>query len=130
MGKRIIIIDDNPHVRESLGEVLRSQQFDVRIAENGSQGLEFQRESQADLIISDMCMPDKSGIQTIDEIKQEFPSVHVIAISGGPGSEVATGFEVYDQMLNAAKSVGADTTLTKPIRAQALLDAVNELLDD
>lgn len=75
-----------------------------------------------------MCMPQKSGIEIIEELAHEFPDLKIIAISGGPGSESVTGFTVFEQMLEAALKVGAAVTLTKPVRANVLIENIEALL--
>jgi CheY-like chemotaxis protein len=130
MSKRILIIDDNPVIREVLCEMLGDAEYDVLDAPSGDAGIALQRENLADLVLCDMCMPHKSGIQTIEEIRGAFPEIPIIAISGGPGSEAQVGFTVFEKMLDAALRVGADLTMVKPIRSAELLDTVERLLAD
>ena len=74
-------------------------------------------------------MPEKSGIDTIQELRQQDPALKIIAISGGPGSDAQTRFTVFQQMLDAALQVGANQTLTKPFPNKTLLDAIDSHLN-
>jgi len=76
-----------------------------------------------DLIITDIVMPKKEGIETIVELRRDFPEVKIIAMSGGGN----LGPDTYLQM---AKGLGAMRTLTKPIKREDFLKAVWELLDE
>ena len=89
------------------------------------------REEQSDIIITDIIMPGKDGVDAIKEIRGEFPDVKIIAISGGgklnplhyqPEAISTTAY------LNAADSAGADLSLTKPFDKKQLLAAIRQLL--
>jgi YesN/AraC family two-component response regulator len=90
-------------------------------AANGKIGMHLQRENLVDLVITDLSMPEKDGIETIRELRRDFPDVKIIAISGG-GRAGADGY------LSVAKTIGANRTLSKPFDLKKLLDAVAELI--
>jgi len=119
---RILIIDDEELFRNMLRQMLEQAGHKVTEAPEGGQGIEAYRKEPTDLVITDIFMPEKEGISTIQELKQEFPSVKVIAVTGG--GKKNCGFEY----LSFAENVGADKTLNKPFERQELLDAVDELL--
>jgi CheY-like chemotaxis protein len=118
----ILIIDDDDQFRTMLRHLLERNGYEVTEASGGKEGIKLYRESPADLIITDLIMPDKDGIETIQELKKDFPDIKIIAISGGG----RLGPQDY---LNLAKMLGARLTLTKPIELPELLKAIEELLE-
>jgi CheY-like chemotaxis protein len=120
---RILVIDDDEQVLDMLYESLTREGYDVLRASNGEQGLRLYREEPVDLIITDIIMPEKEGIETIIELRQDFPDVKIIAISGGG----RIGTKDYLQM---AKIFGVQRTFTKPVAREQLLDAISELLKE
>ncbi len=118
---RILIVDDDPHVRQMLERVLRKAGHDVETAENGQEALQVHRERPADMIVTDIIMPEKEGLETITELRKSFPAVRIIAISGGGRIGPA-------QYLKMAEILGADRTFSKPFNPSELIAAVEELL--
>ena len=119
---RILIIDDDPQFRKTLFAILTKANYDVFQAENGIEGLRILSDNACDLVISDIFMPEKEGIETISEIRAVYPDMKIIAISGGmPFS--STDF------LGIAEKLGADITIQKPFEREAILQAVSGLLE-
>lgn len=118
---KILIIDDEPHVRESLGAVLAAAGYEVCLAADGLQGLGRHAEFRPDIVITDIIMPQMEGIGTISELRRRDPTLPIIAMSGGN----SFGGLSY---LQAAWNLGARRTLTKPIAPAELLAAIRELL--
>ncbi|NOQ87627.1 MAG: response regulator [Gammaproteobacteria bacterium] len=126
----ILIIDDEEDIRDALQMVLESAGHDVKVASNGNDAVELQREEPADLIITDIIMPGKDGVDTIKEIRQEFPGIRIIAISGGGGvqpTEYVPEAITTTAYLAAAKEAGADMVFTKPFERKDLIQAVDDL---
>jgi CheY-like chemotaxis protein len=126
----ILIIDDEEDIRDALQMVLESAGHDVKVASNGNEAVELQRGEPADLIITDIIMPGKDGVDTIKEIRQEFPGIRIIAISGGGGvlpNEYVPDAITTTAYLAAAKEAGADMVFTKPFERKDLIQAVDEL---
>jgi len=121
--KRILIIDDNDQLRSLLREILELGNYVVTEAPNGDIGARLFRQQPADLVITDIFMPEKEGLETIRELRRDFPDVKIIAISGG-GSRGALGY------LPTAKKLGAHRTFIKPFEMLELLAAVHELLGE
>ncbi|MBL7178351.1 MAG: response regulator [Desulfobacteraceae bacterium] len=119
---RILIIDDDPQILNMLGQTLEREGYEVIGAPDGKEGLRLYRENPTDLIIADLIMPEKEGIETIMELRRDFPDVKIIAISGG-------GRLDPEQYLSMAKSFGAQYTFAKPVAREELLNAVRELLE-
>ena len=120
---RILVIEDDFRVRTVIRKMLEKEKHEVVEAPNGEAGMNLYREKSADLIITDILMPDKEGIETIIELRRDFPKVKIIAISGG--GRIGPG-----DYLSLAKKVGATTTLLKPFSRQELIETVREQLSD
>lgn len=119
---RILVIEDNPDVRALIADALETAGHSVAQAADGEAGLAAQRAAPADLVISDIIMPEKEGIETIRDLKLEFPALRIIAITGGDSRLSASN------LLFTARTFGADTVLTKPFSADDLLKAVDASL--
>jgi DNA-binding NtrC family response regulator len=120
---RILIIDDESQIRSMLRLMLERVGYEVAEAPDGIEGIRQYRENPADLIITDLIMPNKDGIGMIIDLKKEFPKVKIIAMSGG-------GVNRPEGYLDGAKKLGATRTLTKPIDRDQMLKAVKETLSD
>lgn len=118
---RILLIDDDDQLRTGLRQLLESAGYTVGEARNGYEGLQSYRQAPADVVITDILMPEQEGIQTIQQLLQHNPTIMIIAISGGI-PQANTDF------LDAALLFGAQQTLRKPFRQQELLDAVETVL--
>jgi DNA-binding response OmpR family regulator len=120
---RILIIDDEDQPRRMLQQVLTRAGYEVIEARNGNEGLQYFRTRPTDLIITDILMPEKEGLETIIDIRREFPAVKIIAMSGG-------GRTGNLNFLEVAKRLGAQHTLQKPFELQEILGAVRDLLQE
>jgi len=118
----ILIIEDDDQIRTMLQQVLDEEGYDVMEARDGREGTRMCREKSPDLVITDMVMPKKDGMETIVDLRMEFPDVKIIAISGGG----RVGPETY---LEIAKGFGAEAIFTKPFMIRELLDSIKRLLD-
>ncbi len=119
--KRILIIDDDEDIRDILREVMESAGYHADIAEDGTRGMRLQKQEPYHLIITDIIMPGKEGIETILELKSNFRDLKIIAISGG-------GRISGDDYLNIARKIGADRVLTKPFSNNEIVEQVRELI--
>ncbi len=117
----ILIIDDEPQIRSMIRLILERDGYVVMEANDGLEGIQRFRETPADLVITDLIMPNKDGIGMIIELKKEFPDLKVIAMSGG-------GLNKPEGYLLGAKKLGASCTLAKPINRQELLRVVRDTL--
>ena len=119
---QILIIDDEEPIRIVFRDILERAGHEVEDAADGEQGIIVQRDNPADIIITDIIMPGKEGLKTIMELRREFPSVPIIAISGG-------GQIPAEEYLYLARRFGAAYTFIKPISPQELLAAVTSIID-
>jgi DNA-binding response OmpR family regulator len=122
MVKNIIIVDDEEQIRTMLRLMLEREGYSIREAANGDIALKLYSEEPADLIITDIIMPDKEGLGTILEFKNNYPDVSIFAMSGG-------GRNSPDQYLHMAKSFGVKRVFRKPFSREELLKAIRELSD-
>jgi CheY-like chemotaxis protein len=118
---RILIIDDEPQIRKMLQDLFEEEGYDVLTAEDGELGLRLYRQQSIDLIITDLIMPEKEGIEVIREIRKDNPDTKIIAISGGG----RIGPQSY---LTFAQKFGAQFVFKKPVESNELLNAVSILL--
>jgi DNA-binding response OmpR family regulator len=120
--KIILVIDDDEDVRSCIRNILEHSGYSVLEAENGKVGIDICRHNPVDLVIVDLFMPEKEGIETIIELRKEYADLKILAISGGiPGYGP-------DHFLHIAQKLGADGTLDKPFNMQQLLSKVENLL--
>jgi CheY-like chemotaxis protein len=117
----ILIIDDDDSLRASLCRTLRKEGYTIFEASDGRQGMKQLEHSPVDVILLDMFMPDKDGLETIMELRRTHPGSRIIAMSGG-------GFKGKVDVLHVAKKLGVRRTLAKPFTREQLLDALREEL--
>lgn len=118
----ILVVDDEPYVREFLRESLSESGHQVIEAQNGKAGLRLFRQHRPELVITDLFMPEQEGIQTIRQLRAEAAEdVRIIAISGG-------GTYGFVEALDGLQALGADRTLQKPFRERELLSVVSQTL--
>ena len=116
--RRILLVDDDPDVRRSLENALTKAGYEVVSAVNGAEAIRQWRDIHGgDLVILDMFMPEKDGLETIVELRKHSPRVPIIAISGG-------GTTGRLDILDDAKLLGAIETFEKPFSIHALLAMV------
>lgn len=119
----ILIIDDDPPTRRMLRQVLEREGYDVIEARDGREGLQYYRAAPTDLIITDLLMPEKEGLETIMELRRDFPRARIIAISGGTKLGRLN-------FLAMAQKLGAQYTLQKPFSLQEMVEIVQKALHD
>jgi CheY-like chemotaxis protein len=116
----VCVIDDDDLVRQTICGVLNNAGFSTVEASDGDIGLQVVRRSNPAVVVTDILMPNREGIETILLLKAEFPNIGVLAISGSYAPESA----LY---LESAKTLGADDCLAKPFRADELVKRVTRL---
>ncbi len=118
---RILVVDDDPISRQVLKAMLEKEGHLVTEAEDGVKAVKGYDRNLIDLVITDIFMPEKEGVQTVRELMKENPEIKIIAVSGGSSSAN------YDS-LDWIKMFGVKYTFTKPFNAKAILAAVDDLL--
>ena len=116
---RILIIDDDATLRTILGHALKEAGHEVILAADGREGIKQHRAVPADLIITDLFMPEQEGLETIRQLRKEFPEIAIIAMSG---------IDPTNTMLTIASKLGAARILQKPFGIERLLKTIDEVL--
>jgi DNA-binding response OmpR family regulator len=117
---QILVIDDTSEIRTPLVEFLRFSGYEVFEAENGKQGLQIFDSRAIDLVLTDIVMPEKEGLETIMDLRKRKPNLKIIAMSGSsPRSS---------EYLHYAEKLGAHRVILKPFDFQIMLATIQELL--
>jgi CheY-like chemotaxis protein len=117
--QRILIVEDDPRVREVLHQALAGAGYEVVATRDGEEALAVYAATPADLIITDLLMPRKDGVETIRGLRRQHPDARVIAVTGARGRF---------NRLTAARHLGAHHTLVKPFNLRDLLTTVRDVL--
>ncbi len=125
---QILIIEDDNDERELFKIALERAGYDVIDAPDGKVGLDLYYKQPCPIVITDIFMPEKEGLETIFTLRREFFGVRIIAISGGSTLVHHGGAFQADEALSVAKAAGADRILAKPIDIKELVKTVEELL--
>ena len=118
---RILVIDDDDQLRASIRQMLELSEYEVNEASDGDEGIKAYQKNPYDLVITDLIMPKKEGIETILELRRDYPEAKIIAMSGG-------GYGGPDNYLYMAQKFGVNSTLLKPFGREELLNAVKDTL--
>jgi two-component system chemotaxis response regulator CheY len=121
-ARAVLIIDDDDAIRQLLRALLEREGFVVEEAADGQEGIERHRNRPADIVITDIIMPNKDGVNTMFELLKMTPNLKIIAMSGG-------GWQVKEIDFDIAKRLGAQT-IEKPIHREVLLDAIQKIQQD
>ena len=117
--KKILVIDDEAIVRVSCERALRPAGYDVCVVASGKEGLDILEKEPIDLILLDLKMPDMDGIEVLNQVREKWPHIRVIMI---------TGYSTVETAVQALR-MGAYNFIEKPFTPDALLNAVRDALD-
>ena len=120
--KKILVIEDDANIRESLVELLEMKSFELISAENGTEGLKLAQDNLPDLIVCDVMMPGMNGYEVVEAIRKDsrMKNLPLIFLSA----------KAMEADIDYGKKLGANSYLTKPFRAQDLFSVVDELLNN
>jgi len=120
--KKILVIEDDANIRESLVELLEMKSFELISAENGTDGLKLAQDTLPDLIVCDVMMPGMNGYEVVEAIRKDsrMKNLPLIFLSA----------KAMEADIDYGKKLGANSYLTKPFRAQDLFSVVDELLNN
>lgn len=118
---RVLLIDDDERLLRTLSEVLREAGHEVAEAHDGKQAIRWLADESADLVVTDLYMPEMDGIEFLIRLHTECPDTPVIAMSGG-------GYMAKEELLRNAQMLGAVEILEKPFDANKLLEIVDRVL--
>ncbi len=114
---RILVVDDEKAVREYFHLILQEAGFQVWLASDGEEALARMRERPFHLVLMDLVMPDREGLETIETVRRDYPEVRIVAVSGAFGGK----------FLKVAQALGADGILMKPVSPEQLLETVRRM---
>jgi DNA-binding response OmpR family regulator len=117
---RIILVDDDPHLRTAIRRMLEPERFEIEEASDGRNAIRAFRVRPADLVLCDVFMPENDGLEVVRELAREFSGARVVAMSGG--------FRGTLNLLPMAQALGAADVLYKPFQRAELLAVVRRLL--
>jgi two-component system, cell cycle response regulator CpdR len=120
---KILVLDDEPSILLMIKKMLEKAGYEVSVALNGIEGMRLFEKDRYDMVITDIIMPEKEGLETIFELRRQYPKLKIIAISGG-------GRISPDGYLPGAKLLGADMVFQKPLVQKDFLAAVAKLLNE
>lgn len=118
----ILVVDDDPILREIAAEMLRAHGYACAVAEDGAIAIAALADTPADLVVLDMIMPNKEGIETLREIKTRWPAIRVVMISAGTPTMTAQA------LLNMARALGADAVIEKPLFEASFIRVIGQVL--
>jgi DNA-binding NtrC family response regulator len=117
---RVLVVDDDAGIRNFLRMLLELEGYVVATVSNGNEALEVQRQDPAAVVVTDIFMPEGEGMETIVQLRAEFPLVRIIVMSGAGAYRGA-------DYLQLARELGAAKALKKPFAPQELIDAMREV---
>ena len=117
----ILLVDDDDEFLAMLSNLLTRAGYQVTVAFDGERAIKLYRSHPTDLVITDLVMPNKEGLELIGELKQLHSEVRIIAVSGA-------GHNALPDYLKMAKALGAQRVLAKPFSEREILDAVSTVL--
>ncbi len=119
---KILVVDDDNLMQDLLKQVLETEGYEVLVASDGREALDFFDAAPSDLVITDMAMPRMNGIELIRDLTDRDHDVKIIAMSGG-------GHLSAEDYLRIAQMLGARHTMSKPFEMHSFLNAVTEVLN-
>jgi DNA-binding response OmpR family regulator len=117
---RVLLVDDDDAFRKMMAQTLTEMGYEVMVARNGKDAVQVHELCPADVVLTDLIMPDTDGIEIIREFRRIHAPVKIIAMSGG-------GWVGTRDYLKTARLLGADETLTKPFSKDELTAALDRL---
>jgi len=119
----ILVVDDDTQMRQTIRTILEEENYNIAEACDGNAALKYLHRNTVELVIVDIIMPDKDGIEVIVETKEKFPETKILSLSGG-------GMIAADEHLTSAQALGANHTLAKPFKNDELVEKVHALLNN
>jgi len=121
--KRILFVDDDKSMRYLHSQMLEGESYDVHVACDGQEALDYLKIAPVDLVITDILMPEIDGFELMMEIRKSHPKIKVVAISGG-------GRLGPNEYLKLANQLGATFTLQKPYKKEELISMIHKILNE
>jgi CheY-like chemotaxis protein len=121
MALQILLVENDKPLRRALAQLLKQSGYEVSEAENGRVAMQQMLRQPADLVITEMIMPEMDGVETILAVRRGYPGAKILAVSGG-------GMSPAENSLKIARTLGSHRTMAKPRIAQDFLRVVQELI--
>jgi CheY-like chemotaxis protein len=118
---QILLVDDDIQIRRLLENILATEGHRVQSAGDGAEALHMVHETAFDMMVTDLVMPEKEGLEIIREVRREFPLIKIIAMTGG-------GYGSPSEYLALARAFGVEKTLLKPFSRDDIITAVSQVL--
>ena len=125
--KKLLVIDDEEEIRALMYDYFNGKGYEVLLAKDGVEGEEIYREQPGAIILTDMYMPEQTGLETIWRLRKDYPNLLLIVFSGGNRHQYRCLFEEPESALKAARLLGASYTFNKPVDMNELFKAVENL---
>jgi CheY-like chemotaxis protein len=120
---RVLIVEDDAIIRDMLVQMMRQEGYDTYEAEDGKEALKIVDSRKPNLVITDLLMPEKEGLELIQEVRKKDKKIKIVAISGGSRLIDA------DQSLKTAQLIGADRVCKKPLNRTKFIQDMRELIE-
>ena len=120
---QILVVDDDTQMRQTIRAILEEENYSIAEACDGNEASNHLYENHVDLIIVDIIMPDKDGIEVITEVREKYSGTKILSLSGG-------GLIEANDYLKTASALGAHKTLVKPFKNNELIEKVHTLLNN
>ncbi|MCK6480020.1 MAG: response regulator [Planctomycetaceae bacterium] len=117
MSGRILVVDDEPYIRDLVRETLKLRKYETGVAANGLEALDILAREAYDIVITDVVMPGMGGMDLVKQVKKSHPQVRIIVLTGYPRQS-----DIGDFLLQ-----GADEFLSKPFRGNDLVEVIRRL---
>lgn len=121
---KILVVDDEDDIREAFCKYLSRNGFDAKEAADGNKAWKILQAESIDLVVTDIIMPDKEGVELILETRAKYPKIKIIAMSGG-----GKNIDAQDA-LSFVENLGISSTFQKPFNRSDMLEAIQKALDD
>lgn len=119
----VLIVDDDPQMLRLITDVVSLDKHDVLLAQDGELAMDYFKHQQPNLMITDILMPNKEGLELISEVREKHPNLKIIAYSGGGASDP-------ESYLEFASGMGADKVFSKPMPLDELRHEIQHLLNE
>jgi CheY-like chemotaxis protein len=119
-SRRVLIVDDDADFGSMLKLALEAEGYAVQLVMNGREALDLQRRQPAQVLITDLVMPEQDGFETIDQFRRSFPQTKIVVVSGAEKLHAP-------RYLEAARLIGVNATLQKPFEVETLLKTLRSL---
>lgn len=122
MANLILVVDDDPILREVASAILDEEGYGVLVAQDGAEALEILGSTACDLVLCDVFMPRMDGIETVQAINRRWPELPVVMLTGG------SSYQTPEQLLKTTRLMGAKGGFRKPINRATLIPLIREIL--